>query len=664
MSWFEVVPVALAAAGWLVGPGAALAYAIGLRGLSAWGMAPTFSTLITAFTAVVAGRLGIPWSPVVVLIATAAVVAVAGIAALALHRVAPPRRSDPRRVLIAAALGLVPTVAIGWYVMVNGMGRPDQLSQTYDAIFHYSAIAHVLDSGDASSLTMGTLGNPATQPVFYPAAWHDVTSLVSLTTGAPVAVAANLTSAVIAMLVWSLSCMLLVRQVVGPSTAAMAVTGVVAVAFTAFPWGLMSFGVLWPNLLGLSLAPAGVAMVLAAVSLAREDVIGRRRALVLAPLVLVACGFAHPNAVFSFLVVALFAMATSVLRWAVRRHREGRTLRGALGVAAFLLVFLGAWRFVATTPAFAGVRTFYWPPFETPARAIGEVLLNATNGRPALWALSVLVVVGAVVAWRTRTNRWLVAAFAGSGLLYVLTAAINRPDTQFITGYWYNDSFRLAAMVPIAAVPLAVLGVTRLAERLGGLLGDRPRAGSRLALVRTPLVLSLLVLLVLAPLTRFFYVEHNSAWMAGTYRVEPVPTGSTLVDDVEKGFLPELEERVPEDALVANNPWDGSAVMLAEVGRRALFPHADIPWSEDQRLLARSLDDAGRDPEVCHAADRLGVEYLLVANRTFWPHDNRNKDYPGLADPGSDPAFELVARDGSVKLYRIDCEERPGTSSR
>ena len=674
MSWFDVVPVALVTAAWLVGPGAALSYAIGLRGLSAWGMAPTLSMLIVPFTAVLADKLGLRWSPLVVLGATAVVVAPAVIASLLLRRVAPPRRTDPPRVLAAAALGLLPPIAIGWYVLVNGVGQPDQLSQTYDAIFHYSALAHILDTGNASSMAMGTLGNVATPTTFYPGGWHGLTTLVVLSTGVPIATAANVVAGVISMLVWPLSCMLLVRQLIGRSTAAMAVTGAVSVAFTAFPWGLLGFGVLWPNLLGLALAPAGVAMVLAATSLAREDVIGRRRAVALAPLVVVACAFAHPNTVFSLIVVSLFPIATSILRWAVRLRRAGRTGRAVTGVSAAALVFLGAWAFVARAPMFAEVRSHVWPPFESPAQAVGEALLSAPNGKPALWALSLVAVIGGVVAWRLRTSRWLVAAFAGTAFLYVVTASLNRPSTQFITGYWYNDSYRLAAMLPLTAVPLAVLGITRLADHLGALLAKVPApaatvppgmvvaggAGTegqapagRRSLLRTPTVLSLVVLLALAPLTKFFYVGANTATVAGSYAIEDVPERSTLVDRTEEEFLPELEAKLPEDALVANNPWDGSTVMLAEVGRRALFPHANIPWSAEQQYLAANLDDAGRDPEVCRAAERLGVRHLLMANRTFWPHDARNKDYPGLRVSPSDPGFELLAQKGTIKLYRL-----------
>jgi len=75
-------------------------------------------------------------------------------------------------------------MVIGAVVVVQGIGSPETLSQTYDAVFHYNAIAYIVDSGNASSLTLNSLGTPGTPGSFYPSAWHDFASLLVLTTGA------------------------------------------------------------------------------------------------------------------------------------------------------------------------------------------------------------------------------------------------------------------------------------------------------------------------------------------------------------------------------------------------------------------------------------------------------------------------------------------------
>lgn len=663
MTWFQVVPVALASAAWLFGPGLPLTYAIGLRGLAAWGLAPVLGVALMSTTAVVAAKAGVRWSIPLVLVVTAVVAVLAGAVAFLLRGIAPPRRNDARRPRLAAVLGLVPTVLVGAYVVVNGMSNPDQLNQTYDAIFHYNALAYVLDAGDASSLSMSTLGNPNIAQTFYPAGWHAVGSLVAMTTGASIAVVANVFSGVIAALVWPVACLLLVRQIVGPSVAAMAITGLVSVSFTAFPWGLLAFGVLWPNTLAMSLVPAALAMVLSIAGLAREDLIGRRRAIALTPILFVACALAHPNTVFSLAVIAIFPLAIGVHRWATRLHREGRTRRALLGVGVVVLVLLGLYRYISRAEMFRGPRAQYWAPFETPARAVGEVVLNAPNGRNALWALSLLMLVGVVAAWRVKTRRWLVPAFVVTGFLYVLTASINRPDTARFTGYWYNDSFRLAAMLPLTGVPLVVLGVLLVAEKLvhrTTTLKLEPRLGA----LRTTTAFSLVLMSGLMVLSRLFYVDNQVNTISGVYAF-PDPLNGTLVDATEQRFTARLADEVPEDAVVANNPWDGSAMMLSEVARKPLFRHVAANWSADQDYVANHLADAATDPKACEAANRLGVKYLLVGNKTFWTWDTRVAQYPGIAVPPSTAAFELVAADGSVKLYKlVGCEAAGRGASR
>ncbi|SEP63987.1 hypothetical protein SAMN05216188_10141 [Lentzea xinjiangensis] len=650
MSWFEALPAALVAAAWLIGPGVALAYALGLRGLGAWGMGPTLSVLLVSFAAVVMQKAGVTWSVLPVLGVTAVTCLVAVVLSVLFRRIAPPRRNDPIRTQWVAAAALVPAVLLGAYVVVRGIGEPDRLNQTFDAIYHYSAVSYVLESGSASSLTLAPLGNPQIPAGFYPGAWHGVTSLVVLSTGTTISVAANAVAWAIASVVWPLSMLLLVRQLVGRNTAAIAVTPVLAVTFTAFPWGLLGFGVLWPNLLGLALVPAGLGAVLAATSLAKEDILGRRRSLTMAALVLVGTGFAHPNALFSLAVLALFPFLIAVFRSGRKLYAGGRRWQGVAVVGGTLAVLFGLWVFVSRLSMFKPVREMYWPPFETPPRAVGEALLNAPNGKPGLWALSVLTLVGLVLAWRMKEHRWLIGAFAAVTFLYTLAASINRPDTRKFTGVWYNDSFRIAAIAPIVAVPLAVIGVLFIAAKLAARVPALTRAP---ALLRTPTALAVIVMLALLPLSRGYYAGTNIGTIRGVY-IDSNPAEGVLVDRSELAFQEKLDQVLPEDAVVVNNPWDGSAIMLADIRRKAVFPHADLPWGDEQRYLAQHLADAATDPKVCTAAEKLGARYMLLANKTFWSWDNRTKRYPGIKEPSTPGAFELVASSGAIKLYKLD----------
>ncbi|TNC29620.1 DUF6541 family protein [Amycolatopsis alkalitolerans] len=637
MSWFASIPVGLVCVAWLLVPGLLVTYPIGLRGIAAWAVAPIVTVAITASFAVVAGKAGISWSVGAVVMACAAVAIVIGGGAFLLRRRVRAREPDPRRLTLAALLGLVVAAILGAIAFARGAGEPESISQTFDGVFHYNAVASILDSGNASSLTLGSLGSPGIPPAFYPGAWHDLVSLVVLSGVASVPVATNLMAATVALVLWPLSCLLLARQIFGRSPAALAVTGVVSIGFGAYPWGLLSFGVLWPNLLGMSLAPASLGAVLSLFGVAREDAIGRGRAWLLLPVILVALALGHPNVLFSVAALSIFPVGTMLLRRAWRRP-----WRGLAEIAGAVAVLLLGWWWAATTPALATVRTMPWPPVTTPGHAAGEVLSNAAPGYDPLWVLSALVLVGVVYClWRSGW-RWLVGGQVLSAALYVVSAGVNKPSTYKFTGYWYNDSHRLAAMIPITAVPLTVAALLLLVALVRRVL---PRA-------QEVLVASILGAILLA-VTGGLYVRSHISILAGHYTKAAGEPGNRLFDARERAFFARIQHELPAGAKVAGNPWNGSVLLWALYDRPVLIPNLVIATTPDQDYLSAHLIDAAADPRVCEIANRLGVGYLVVTDNLFWPGSPETAKYPGLADPGNRPGFRLVDADGPDKLYQL-----------
>jgi hypothetical protein len=642
MSWFSAVPIACVAVFWLLLPGLPVSYLLGLRGIAALALAPVTSIALIASTAVVVQLVGIDWSISVVLVACVVVTAIVGLVVFLLRRgtfvAADP---DPRRLTAFALAGLVPALAIGAVTIVRTLGAPDAISQVFDTPFHYNALAFIRDTHEASALTLGSLGNPDLPGTFYPAAWHDFGSLVMMSTGAEIPLAANVLCAVVALVIWPLSCLLLVRQLFGRNTAALAITGVLSIAFPAFPWDLFGWGVLWPNLFGMAIAPAVLALVLTVTGWAKDDAIGRGRGWLLLAVAVPAVGFAHPNVLFSLVVLSVFPAAAAVFLRARRLHRDGRRARSFAEPAVFVAVVVGGWLFTATSSALATARNWNWRPFETPANAVGETLLNATNLHEALWVLSAVVIVGMCTVRRHPALRWILAAHAATTFLYVLTAAFNRPDTRLLTGYWYNDSHRLAAMLPITGVPLAIAGMVFLA----GLLRHRLRA--------RPAVVAVALTVGLIAVTGGLYHADRSVRLMFTY---PKTEEPKLVTDEMRAFYARIKDEIPEDAKVIGNPFDGSVMFWALADREVVFPHFLATLSPDQEYLSRNLDDAASDPKVCRAADRLGVEYVLIGKAKA---TTPNGLYSGITPVQRKKGFELIDSAGQTKLYRITaCGER------
>lgn len=650
VNWAEASPAALAALFWLVGCGVPASHALGLRGIAAWCTAPVWPAAALGAAAVVAGWLGVRWSPLVGVAAMVVVTVVSVGTGSVLRRITVIREPDPRTAKTAAFSGLGVAVLMGAVIVARGLGRPAAVAWTWDTSFHYSALAYILDSGDASSLSLAALGDPKAVVSFYPAGWFDIASLVPPTAGTAVPVAANAVIGVVAALVWPLALLFLARQVFGPRPLALAVAAPLAMGFDQYPWELFSWGALWPYALGQALVPIGLGLVLSLTGLATEDRVGAPRAAVLLVVAIAGIGFAHPAAVFGVGALALFPVGWVLARWALREHRAGRTRRAVLGVSSAALLTVAVVVGLGATPMVQRMRATDWRPATTAAGAFGEILLNATNSDRALWLLSAVVVLGAIVLWRTNSHRWILAAHLGSGLLYIMSASVQSATTTWITAFWFNDSHRLAAMLAVTAPLMATAGFIRITEQVGRsqrfaraferACAHRPRLAAGNAAAVAP---ALLVAVALLVTTKGLYEGRN------TLVIHEVSK-----DDRDRSaklaFYQQVERTVPPQAVIANNPEDGSPLLWAVDQRRVMLPHLTANLSPDREYLAHTLTHAAADPRACQLARNLHVDFLLT-DLTL-PEDRR-RAYPGLQDYPGMQGFQLLLTNGPMRLYRL-----------
>ncbi|GAA1392476.1 hypothetical protein GCM10009613_37310 [Pseudonocardia kongjuensis] len=545
--------------------------------------------------------------------------------------------------------GMAVTVGISWLTVVLAFGPVETISPTYDAVHHYNAVAWILSTGDASSLTLRELTIPG-QPAAYPAAWHDLVSLVVLTAGVSVPAASNLLALSVAGVVWPLSCVLLVRQVLGRRGVAFLVAPILATAFTAMPWMVMTWGVLWPNLLGLALVPAGLAAVVTVLGLARDPAFGVPGALLLGAVALPAIALAHPNAAVSLLVIGVSVVLVAAAAAAIRAARGRQVGRAVTVVTAALGVALAVLWLLAWSPFLAGVRAFDWPASLGLGEAARGVLFNSMNQRPELLLISALVVLGAVFALRSPATAWLVLAHLTSGFLYVLAVSQEGALTAALTGAWYNDSYRIAAMVPITGVPLATLGLvgtTGLLVRAVIRIGRAEPSAQREQAVTTAAVVVVAAALVLV--SGGFRIGMHAFTVAQTYQRE----AGWMLQPGQRDFLEEAGRILPPDAVVAANPWTGNALLFAFTGRHVMFPHLSGRWTPDQRVIQERLHDAESDPAVCPAVRATGLTHAIDGPVSYWPWDSRSHSFPGITGLDRTPGFEPVLTGGGSTLYRV-----------
>lgn len=646
-------------------PGLAVLASAGLRGTTAVMAAPPLSVAIVAVSAVLFGPTGLDWSvwmPVVLTL----LVCLVGLGARELlgrrrsHMIGRHARADADERDERPATGnrwggttsLVNYGALALATLLwlrhgrNLVNSPDAISQTVDNINHLTLVRFMLDTGNASSLSAATLTTPPDAGSLYPAAWHGLVALVVETSGLSVPISAlPIASHAIlfaAFIAWSAGCLFLVHSLFRATPVVILATAVLSASFPAFPLLFTQWGALLPNLLGLALAPAAIGLGLQFLGAPTEvRRIGPVTSLVLLLVAVAGIGFAHPNAVLIVLLVAVPALVVTLAR-ALFSAVAGRTRRRTAVAQTVGGVLVMALIPVIWQLARPGAIT--WGPLYDPHEAIGRALTNAAPFSEPAWVVSGLMVLGLYRAFRSRRLSWLPFGWGLLVYVWVMTAGAQQSAwREFLTGVFYSDPYRLAAALPLLAVPLGALGLRWVDEAL---VRRIPRGrGTRTAAVVWPL---LLVSVLTGVTQRAPYLNRAVDWSSGLFRYTD---SSTLLTEDEHALLARLPELVPPDAVVATDPWNGSSLAypLANV---AVTEHHPLGYhSPDHHVLAHQLNRAADDPEVCRVLDRTGAEYAL----DFGAQDVGVFEvrYPGFEDLERAEGFEPVAAVGDAALYRI-----------
>lgn len=639
MSWLSILPALIVTGALLFLPGLLLGFLLRLRGLRLFALAPALSVSLVAVAAIAAPFVGIRWSILPVLVLTA----VASVAAFFWSRhvgvPARPRSRANARQLVAIIISIaVPAVLIG-FVLVRSMHDPEFFSQRYDNFFHLNAVQYVLDTGNASPLWLGSMTSPAGVP-FYPSGWHALVSIVVAVSGASVPLATNAMIIVVAAIVWPIGAVFLVRELLGRNQILTVIAGALAAAFPAFPFLLLHYGVLYPLFLGLAVATAAI---VAAWWLLRPGTVSRRQdwALLLV-LVVPGLGVAHPGALMAVVALTVPFVLARLLH---RMRIPGRPRLIAIG----LLVAYAAVGVILLQVVRPPGSQIYWPIINTVPDSVGEVVAAGVYGYPSSLGITALMAIGAYSVIRRGTYaRWSILAMAViSAVLYIIVSASPYETLRFwFTAPWYNNPPRIAAFWAIGVLPLAALGGIVLVTWL---LRQRLLAPVRRFSERLPIVLIAVVVIALVGVTQNAAIRQAAADIEFTYELRP---GGPIVSPDELDLMEDLDELVPEDAVIAGDPWTGASFAYGVSGRRVLMPHLLMDLTDDAETINTKLNTDGDSAQVCEALEDTGVAYVLdfSADGDFQENDG---DYSGLEDLDSSPFVELVEQRGDAKLYKI-----------
>ncbi|WP_460774826.1 DUF6541 family protein [Microbacterium sp. GXF7504] len=658
-AWIAALPAVLAALALLLVPGLLATAPLRLGLVARAALAAVTSVACLGVAGVVFGLLGMPFGPWQPLVPAFLL----GLLAWAFRR-----RLRPARIARAGVRWWWPVLSwAGAAILIAcvafwSLPSPDRISQTYDNVFHLSAIAHILQTGDASSLTLRTLIETDRTWSFYPAGWHALVAATVQLTGVTVPVAVNAAWIAVSAAVWLPGVAWLAQVILRrsePGRVALVALPLGA-AFAAMPYALLTWGTLYPTFLGTALLPAAVAVPLAAWRRA-GDASGTRIPIALGVagtlLALTAVGFAQPRVLVTWALLLIpFALAEGVRMFRAAYRAGGRARASALWALGSLVVLAVVFAGAAFAYLVLRLGLFDRPlddrlggpqAMATQSVAVGlwQVVsqswplgVGATVTFPAV-LLAVAVLIGIVVATRTSGLRWVVVAYALVAVLFALAAGSDDVVAKLTTALWYKDRYRLSSAVPVLGVALGTLGILSAASWL-----RRPRA-ARVAAVAAAWLTALTAAVTLGAVT---------STVASVFRLPATGADDEVVSAAQIAFMQQLDTVVPDDELLLGDPWDGGALTLLYGGVEPVFPHVNGQWDADRQMLAWRLQDIETDPAVCDALDRLRVRHVLFHPHEFGGGDPSGNHFIGVHTAVDAGLFTEVATDGDSTLYRID----------
>lgn len=566
-------------------------------------------------------------------------------------------------------------VLIGLFVctvfFILPLNGPDSFVQYSDNVAHLGRIQTMLDDGRYSILSTGNYSlnlSSSEVPVsssraFYPAGISVLAAVVSGITRASVTMSQNVILFVFMAIVLTTGFCYLFAQIFPCNKPCMIFGGFAVMMFAAFPFGLLLYGPLYPNVASMCCAPAVAAVF---IELFKPGL--RFPARFIHVILFLFASFAlcalQPNTVFLLAVFLAPFCCHYIYSFIVNRYPNAKAVRLKAFFLAMLFAFfaVGVWTLCYLSPSFRAVVTFRWEHLYKIPYAIWSFATLALRRNLPEYVAAVLVLIGFVSACFDREKRWLSVAYVLMGIIYVVGISTEGPLKQYLAGFWYTDPYRTSASVALLAIPLAALGISVLFNLLIKLLRNEKPSYLVLAAVAVGIV----IFVVNISFPNYGYPKRAFSEIYDELTYLNDSDSNKLLNYGEVKFL-QNASKITGDDLVINNPYDGSVYAYPLSGMNVYFKSLNLNGETEQAIsIGNRLNLYGSDPAVTEAVDDTGAGYILVLDElnyvpmgdtllysqyALYPFRN----WTGFDSLPQDASrYTVVLDDGLHKLLRIN----------
>lgn len=592
------------------------------------------------------------------------------------------KKDEAAAIVLYAAVG----VLIGWYVFVRSLTSHSGMVEQYDVVFHANLIRKFIETGNFSCIgvNVGTLdasfyGSSATG--FYPAAWHEVVALVVISTGIPLTMAMNAVNWVYCSVVFPAGMLGLFKVVFKDDRQKILIGSIAPLAFTAFPWRDLLWGPIFPNTASFCCMPA---VTVAFMLFFSSDgiAIGKGKLLAAGVVGIAGLGMLQPNAVFAAAIFVVFyimhIMNSPENANGLAMHSRGKNHAARNRRLLSLLLFVACivvWTLLYRSSFMHGVVSYSdWTAYTTAVQAFVNILTQSYMMGMGYYTfpqlcLAAVVLLGFATALLRRETRWLAAPYSFFCIAFIINVSTDGFLKRYLTGFWYSDPNRIAAICAIMAMPFAVIGLSLLYMWVRAIIARYSDVPEKLHGALPALCVTAVFLLMNyypnyinpsdgAAVTTAFG-EIRSQYEIAYQKLSPYT-------ESEEAFARQCLEILPEDALVINNPGDGSVIAYGFDGLHVMYDEVETGVnasaaadSSESQIIRSSLVDIANNSAVKEAVADTGAKYIILLSRDDGDTSATNKfvadEWAGISSINDEtPGFKLLLSDGQMRLYEIE----------